>query len=484
MTREEILSKLKLGEGIAEYDENLAAYFIDTVYVEDFIDNRYDIILGEKGSGKSAMLIGVSKNVRNYKSMENVQLVIATNLTGDPDFKKAFSNITDDISDAELVDAWKIYIINLLWKQFSTTFSEEGELKKYLEKKNVIENGGGFLSKLKFALNRSRFKKVSLYNKMKMDGTNEIGGSIDLGERSDNVQDDSIDFNYIFDKLNSELKINDSSIWILMDRLDDAFPDRGEKSIKILKTLFEAYKDICAYGNIKMKIFIREDIFEDITKNGFRSLTHVAAKTMQPIKWDREKIVCMFIERLLYNSCIREYLRQNHIAYDNEETIDYRKILDVILKKQIDVGKNNPDSIGWVLNHIKDGKGVFTPRDFILLIDKARAYQLDEIKVKDNEAEFLIGASAMRKAYKAISKIKLTTQLYAEYPEYRKWIEKFENGKSQHNEESLKEILGKHWKSRCEKLVQVGFLEKMKGIWNIPFIYRPALHISQGKSYK
>lgn len=80
--------------------------------------------------------------------------------------------------------------------------------------------------------------------------------------------------------------------------------------------------------------------------------------------------------------------------------------------------------------------------------------------------------------------MKLSTQLYAEYPEYRSWIEKFENGKSIHNEESIKKVLGTQWKSRVNKLVFVGFLEEIKGGWNIPFIYRSVLKIVQGKAYK
>lgn len=58
MERTDVLKELQLGSGIAEYDDNLIDYFIDTVYVNDFINNKYDIILGEKGSGKSAMMIG------------------------------------------------------------------------------------------------------------------------------------------------------------------------------------------------------------------------------------------------------------------------------------------------------------------------------------------------------------------------------------------------------------------------------------------
>lgn len=483
MERTDVLKELQLGSGIAEYDDNLIGYFIDTVYVNDFVNNKYDIILGEKGSGKSAMMIGVAKNPTKYRQLDNVQLVVASNLVGDPDFKRAFAGIDDDISEAELIDAWKIYIFNLLWKQYQVVFSDKSELKKYLESKKIIENEGGFFSKLIHSINRAKVNKLTVYNKVQVDGTNEMGGTVDFDTDSVVIKNEQIDFNYIFSELDNALNENESNIWILLDRLDDAFPDRTQKSIEILKALFCAYKDVGVYKRLKVKIFIREDIFFDITKKGFTSLTHIAAKTMQPIKWDREKIIDMFISRLTYNECFRKYLDEHNISYENVDSEGKTVILNCVLKKQVDVGKNNPDTVGWIINHIKDGRGRYTPRDFILLIDKARAYQIDEGE-KRREGNYLIGSAAIRKAYNEISELKLSTQLYAEYPEYRLWIEKFENGKSIHNEESIKKVLGSQWKSRVNKLVFVGFLEEIKGGWNIPFIYRPVLKIVQGKAYK
>lgn len=483
MEKREVLENLELGNGIAEYDDNLRDYFIDTVYVNDFVKNKYDIILGEKGSGKSGMMLGVYKNVGNYKELEDVQLVIASTITGDPDFKRAFEKFDTDFTEAELVDAWKIYIFNLLWKQYLVLFDENTELKKYLENKKIIELEGGFFAKLIHSITRARINKFTIYNKIQADGTNEMGGSIDIDNAMKSYVDDQIDFNYIFSELDQSLEENGSNIWILLDRLDDAFPDRTPESIKILKALFYAYKDVCAYRKLKVKIFIREDIFRDITKKGFTSLTHVSSKTMQPLKWDREKMIDMFISRLVYNECVRTYLDECGIAYENADSEIKQQILNCVLKKQIDVGNNNPDAVGWILNHIKDGRGRYTPRDFILLIDKARVYQLEEGEDKKG-GDYLIGAAAVRKAYSAVSELKLTAQLYAEYPECRKWIEKFKNGKSTHNEETIKKVLGAQWRFRVEKLAFIGFLEEIKGGWNIPFIYRPVLNISQGKAYK
>lgn len=45
MDKVELLKKLNLGNSVAEYDKNLSDYFINTNYVEELINNNYDIII-------------------------------------------------------------------------------------------------------------------------------------------------------------------------------------------------------------------------------------------------------------------------------------------------------------------------------------------------------------------------------------------------------------------------------------------------------
>ena len=77
MEKKGVLRKLELGSTIAEYDNNLEHYFIDTTYVKSLLTDKYDIIIGSKGFGKTAMLMTLSKNSCNYKELENVKLVQA-----------------------------------------------------------------------------------------------------------------------------------------------------------------------------------------------------------------------------------------------------------------------------------------------------------------------------------------------------------------------------------------------------------------------
>jgi hypothetical protein len=111
----QILEDLYLGSSVAETDENLSSYFVQTSSLRDFINDRYDIIRGVKGSGKSAILKMVSAGQDSYGTLCNVILVVATEHTGEPAFKRAFDTLKhEEYDEVGLVNAWKTYFINLV----------------------------------------------------------------------------------------------------------------------------------------------------------------------------------------------------------------------------------------------------------------------------------------------------------------------------------------------------------------------------------
>jgi len=488
MNKLEILEKLDFGNSIAEYDDNISHYYINTPATLDIVNDRYDIIKGTKGSGKTAMLVAICSNQQSYSQLQGKLLIKAIQLKGDPDFQRAFSTVTiDTFSQQQLIDAWKIYLINVLWHNYGETFSDSSDLLKYLQQHKILDNKRNALENIIYAL---KFVKLKASNTMKSDGSAiqsiEVLASDNITPINSNEKASLIDFNYIFSELDILITSKDSCFWVLIDRLDDAFPDNTKNSTLILKSLFYAYKDICFYKGFKIKIFIRNDIFRIITQNGFTSLTHVSSKTMSTLKWDRANLEQLIVERLLFNDEYKKYLDSLNINtnIDSMSSSDRIEIINTLIKPQIDIGKNNPDSIGWIINHVKDGKGIFTPRDVISLLDNARTFQLQYLQ-KNNLADvsdnYLLSQNAIREAYKKISKEKLVTQIYAEYPKCRAWIENFINHKSELTNAYLEKILGKHWKYRSEVLTDIGFLEKKANSYKIPFIYRVELNIIQGK---
>ena len=482
MNKADILSDLVLGNEIAEYDKNLYKYYVTTNATKDFVNDRYDIIRGSKGSGKSAMLIAVQQNQDCFSALDGIKLVPVITLKGDPEYNKAFSGVSPDNTEVdELRNAWKIFFINTIWKNSCETLEKDRDnIKKLLEDNNLLTKDKSVLDMLRYAIARGRLR----FYRGQPDGT-ECGFELSRAESANNeVSDNYIDFNSILFEMDNWLEANGKKIWILLDRLDDAFPDKKPTDKMILKSLLLAYKDICSFDNFKMKIFIRDDIFDMVKDKGFTSLTHVNAKMMPSLRWEKDSIEKLLVERLLHNQSFVEWIDSMGLKTDCDAmTPDERRlIINKIMSEQIDTGKSNPDSVGWIINHIKDGKDRFTPRDFLKVFDKARTAQLIRYSNgNDIETEYLISPAAIKSAWKQVSEDKLNAELIAEYPKCESWVMRFMNHKAEHTAETLESILGTRWKSYSSKLIEIGFIEKIGKRYKIPYIYQPVLNIKQGK---
>ncbi|RYF57264.1 MAG: hypothetical protein EOO27_16060 [Comamonadaceae bacterium] len=92
MKNSQILARLDIGKSVAENDQNLGSYFVPTVALEDFVMDRYDLIRGVKGSGKSALLKVVVSRQAEHPELQDVLLYTATEHAGEPSFKRAFDH--------------------------------------------------------------------------------------------------------------------------------------------------------------------------------------------------------------------------------------------------------------------------------------------------------------------------------------------------------------------------------------------------------
>lgn len=117
MAKRRVLEALSVGASVAESDQHLADYFVSTSFMKDLVADRFDVVRGAKGSGKSALLKILVENKQAYPELRDVHVVPATNHTGDPVFREVFSQFEKPAVEADerkLVDAWKLYWLNLI----------------------------------------------------------------------------------------------------------------------------------------------------------------------------------------------------------------------------------------------------------------------------------------------------------------------------------------------------------------------------------
>jgi hypothetical protein len=252
--------------------------------------------------------------------------------------------------------------------------------------------------------------------------------------------------------------------------------------------LFRVYLGSTEFDNIKLKIFLRNDIWRRITESGFREASHITKHVT--IDWDRSSLVNLMVRRLVHNQRLLDHygVAANKVlaTLQNQEDFFYRLFPD-----QVDTGKNKPSTIDWIISRTKDGTLKTAPREVIHLLNTLRARQVQrfELGQPEPDGEDLFDRQSFKEALPEVSSVRLTQTLYAEYPGFRGQLETLRGAKASQTLDSLTAI----WKlphgetqRLADQLVEVGFFERRgkddtMEFW-VPFLYRDALELIQGSA--
>jgi hypothetical protein len=182
---------------------------------------------------------------------------------------------------------------------------------------------------------------------------------------------------------------------------------------------------------------VRRDLFRRITAGGFVNLTHVNARKFEVI-WDEEDLLSLLCRRIRKNV---DFCR--HIFVD-ESTTD-KELFDRLFPQQVDYGKRKPKTWTWIMRRIRDGKDVKPPRNLIDLVIMSQQAQLrsEDRAIRDYEkTNPIFEPDALRRALRQLSEQRVNDTLMAEAGIYASVIERFRDGKAEHNEASLAQVLG------------------------------------------
>ena len=488
MDKLEILRNLNLGRVVAEQDDLLKSCFIPNTALREVVDERADIVLGAKGSGKSAIWVELHQNQNRYSPLKNVIISVATNPRGDPEFRDVLAAIeqSDYPSEEDLRLAWRLYILGQVWKVAQESLQDSSkeflEIEREIKRYGLVDKPSNLKRAFAFAIAKARaLKKLGINWK---DGIQfEFDNEALLSGHSYVV----VPFNEIFSRLDRFMQAKNKRIWIVFDRLDEIIIGNEQLEAVVLKGLLFAYRDVSDLQNIGIKIFLRDDVYYRVTRLGhFPALTHIRSKATQPIRWALEDLLHLVVRRLVENEPIRELvgLRNLSIAPDRR-----RRVFYTIFPEQIDKGRA-AEGFKWIVDRIKDGNDIATPRDLLSVFDRARTSQLERI---ERDAVLppdkrLFDADPIRSAVKLVAQENLETRIFAEYPDLRAPILQFGDGKADHNDETLRGILGEYYNNDLvERLKSIGFIyqRERKGhkVWTIPFFYSFALDVKRGFAF-
>ena len=126
-TVKSVLGSLDLGKSVAEFDEDLERYFVETNTFREFINDRVDVVAGDKGTGKTAIYRFIQKRYEDYAQLADVNMLPAFNASGNPIFQSLIKK--DVLDEADYILLWKAYILSLVGNWI---ISESSDLKNSL----------------------------------------------------------------------------------------------------------------------------------------------------------------------------------------------------------------------------------------------------------------------------------------------------------------------------------------------------------------
>ncbi len=478
---------MNLGNSVAEFDESLEDYFVENDAFNALVKGQADIIAGDKGTGKTAVYRILQKRFGLIESLKGVEVLSGFNPAGSPIFQKLVRQPI--LTEGQYASVWKTYFLSLVGNWILEIVGDDQSHKFSALDKLLTDTGlrskddkpETIFSKLINSIQRIFTpKSVELAVTLSETGIPIITPKIEFG-REELSHPEEVSHEQALRLLNDCLAEIDYTIWLALDRLDEAFLGFPGVEKPALRALFRTYLDMLDFDKIRLKLFVRRDLFRKIIGNGFVNLTHINARKKE-ILWDEPDLLNLLAARIRENS---EFLKISSSEKLSDEDLFYR-----LFPTKVDQAERKPATWKWVISRIRDGNDVKPPRNLIDLVNLAREEQLrfESRSPKNFESNSpLINAESIKKAHTRLSSQRVEDTLLAEsLPEIAALIDKFKKSKSEHNAESLAETLsltGDQLDVAVKQLIEVGFLESLRTTWKIPMLYRDGLEITQGKAF-
>ena len=320
------LHSFDFGDIEANNDELLFHSVCKTTSIIDFLTGKKNIVLGEKGTGKTALfrLLKEEKlKFQNHHGYKNLIIPIDDNFQ----YKNLKGKILKLVQTDSDEDVFKYQIVWELFLFFRITQKLDKldipltePIKEAIKLTNSTFGKDGLDS---FIRTKKTFG-IKLYDTATTILPDLYYSSEPIKQEED-VKEKAlgrleIDLDFYKQAINEFLIANGLNVIILIDRLDE-FVSRSsiETQKEILEALIVVEREYGNYSNIELKLFLRDDLFHQLSFDGI-GYDKVISKKID-LKWTPENIREFVAKRLIYN--IRnvfglDHLRVN-IAHENLE---------------------------------------------------------------------------------------------------------------------------------------------------------------------
>ena len=228
------------------------------------------------------------------------------------------------------------------------------------------------------------------------------------------------------DSLDQKLEKEKSWVFIGYDELDTLGGYDWEAMTKAVRGLIAFWSSYTRrWQRIRAKIFLRSDLFRRHAGLGGADLAKLAANRVE-LTWNNMNLFAMLIKRIANKSKeLHEYCKAAKIPFKKEKhtTFGYipglnkdeeaRPLIERLIGKYMGANKRKGQSFNWVLDHLRDGKKCVTPRLLVRLFEQAAAKERDNPRASSPK---LFRPVSMRQALDDVSADHVRQAISSEWP--------------------------------------------------------------------
>lgn len=388
----------------AESDNRLIEYFFRTPILDSLYNYDKSIIIGRKGTGKTAI----------YKYIENDKQKYASSLLFKDYPWKVHDRFKNDIvSEREsFVHSWKFFFYVEIFKKLICLIDdfEDAAIKKQIKKlgKWMTSNWGSIEFNHKETL--YPHKKNFLFTFAPSVMGNSLGSVSKALQNDENIGNTLSEYNSKFEKiLNSMLSGFDGEIILLFDELDLAYSSNDTNyQNRLIGLLLAGYSFFSKFDKkIKIYLFLRSDIF-DLLK--FQDKNKIKDNMVVILDWENKSVGSILSLKQLVSNRIKINI--------NSQSDNFERNWDELFEPN-KIGRNQ-SKWNFILERTFD-----RPRDLIKFLNLTLEEAKNRLKLDPNSIDKITNDDihGARNKYSQYLYEELKDELTGKYDEYDFYLE-------------------------------------------------------------
>lgn len=300
------LQKFNFGNIEANDDQLLFDSVCKTTAITEFLNNEKNIILGEKGTGKTALFRLLKEDKLKFSQTDeckNIIIPIEDNFQYKNIKEKILGQISTENGDSSFryQIVWELFlfqkIINKIEKldlPLSHTLKRALDLINKFFNRSLFQDTVGVKKTFGIKLYDTPSTILPDFYFTSEPVLTENNTKIDSFEKLE------IDLDHFKNEINQTLTQNGYRVIIIIDRLDEFVSKALQATqLEMLEALIAVEREYGRLSNIELKIFLRDDLFKQLSFEGI-GYDKVISKKID-LKWTPEKIREFIAKRIYAN---------------------------------------------------------------------------------------------------------------------------------------------------------------------------------------